>query len=286
MNYTKQDVIEMKELLVDNYYRCLALEAEPEVDDIVYTLKDDKIVAVKYVGHGMLCITDIFDDYDKKFFVTNFGYDLSWEKELLDTSCLLDSFNGIVRVNNVNASECTEVISSEYSGSKSIFNYSWSSYGSNNSTTSVDISNCRVVGCGAFKKFRNIKTLIADNLEEIGDNAFDGCEAIESLNFGKVRTVGKRAFKDMHSLVSIDLSSAEVIGYDAFKGCDKLRRVVLSNKCQKLDDCVFNGLVNLKSIEFKGTKREWDKLVKKPERLRGQTTAEYKLNKMNVNCIA
>lgn len=280
MEYTQQDIIEMKELMVDNYYRCLTLEQEAEVDDIVYTVREDgKIIALKYINSQTLCITDIFDEIDAEMFKFCPAQSLVWDKEVLNTSLLYSGFGKKVYIKDVSAEGCKSVFTSNVTDR-------WSSFEYNDTVTDISLRNCVKIGRFAFRKFVALKSIDVSNVEEVGDSAFKGCKSVTELNLSKAKSIGKRAFEGMTALGKVDLSSAEFVGYDAFNNCTKLKTLILSNKCKKLEDCVFHDLIRLQNIQFKGTKGEWQKLAKNAERLRGESVANYKKNQFKITYLS
>lgn len=278
MEYTREDVVEMQELLRENYLRCLAFEHEEdaEVDNIQYTVQDDKIIANKCVQDANeVVISDIFDMVSSEiFYYSPFLSKLTWEKEELDTSLLRNSWSSGFTGREVVAVDCYKIMNGNYIKHRG-----------NSTVVSVALRNCKVIGSYSFANFMALTDIDLSGVEEIGDGAFKHCDKITSLDASSVTKLGRGVFKYMSGLESIDLTNADILRTDTFRGCSNLKVVKISNKCKKIEKNAFNGLTQLKHIQFEGTKEEWQKLSKNMDTWRGETFAEFKNNKFTASFI-
>ena len=119
------------------------------------------------------------------------------------------------------------------------------------------------IGDHAFAECAHLAVLDltkATALEEIGDNAFEGCELLgygkdNALNLpAELKKVGEKAFYNCKELKAIDFSATKVreLNEYAFYGCAKLESVKLAantklglgvfGKCEKLEQANVEGL--------------------------------------------
>ena len=82
---------------------------------------------------------------------------------------------------------------------------------------------------------------IPNNITSINDSAFDGCSGLKSVTIGNsVTSIGEWAFFDCSGLTSVTIpDSVASIGKWAFYGCS-----------------------SLKYIDYLGTKKQWNNLLK------------------------
>lgn len=276
MEYTREDVLEMKELLKDNYARCLAFQQEPEVDNIYYTMEGDAIVAKScVVDANEVVISDIFDRVEPGIFHTRYRLDkIVWEKEVLDTSLLSGRWGNGYRGSEVVAVDCKELMNSNTD-----------KHSGNSTIKALHLQNCEKLGKHALYSYIGLSSLNLTGVKEIGDNALYSCVKIETLDASAVEKLGRGCFKNMSALKTIDLSNADILRTDLFKGCSNLKIVRISGKCKKIEDRAFNGLTGFKHIQFAGTKEQWAKLSKNMANWRGETFAEFKGNKFVVEFV-
>lgn len=110
---------------------------------------------------------------------------------------------------------------------------------------------------------RNIT--VGDEIIEIGQNAFSGCENLMSITLGnKLKTLGSQAFKGCKNLQEIYSGSLVNIGDHAFEACESLLRVDFKNttslsngifkNCYSLTDCEINSVSEIGSSSFANCK--------------------------------
>ncbi|MDE7094533.1 MAG: leucine-rich repeat domain-containing protein [Oscillospiraceae bacterium] len=95
------------------------------------------------------------------------------------------------------------------------------------------------------------KIIIEDGVTTIGDNAFQGCTALESIVIPDgVITIGNGAFFDCESLVSVKISNCvTTIGDDAFLCCKSLMSVTIPDSVTTIGAYAFFECM-LESIEI------------------------------------
>ena len=139
----------------------------------------------------------------------------------------------------------------------------------------------------AFRAFKNLRSVKADNVTYIGNFAFADCTALNEINFPRVShtvtdaeiqnttphsaDIGKYAFLGCTGLKKIKFNTANVIGEYAFKGCSSLAEIdfpevwkieknafedckslvnVFFEKATKIGNEAFKNCINLEKAEF------------------------------------
>ncbi len=94
------------------------------------------------------------------------------------------------------------------------------------------------IGIGAFKDCTSLKSCgISDTVERIGANAFENCISLKTLFLP---------------------DSLEVIETGLFKNCTSLSTVEARNKLKHIAAGAFEGCTALSSLNFNGTKKQWE----------------------------
>lgn len=95
------------------------------------------------------------------------------------------------------------------------------------------------MGSSQFKHLKSLKTLrFSDYCDEIGSNAFYGCQELTDVDFSNIKKIGSWAFSNCTGLTSVDLSNVEVIENGAFNNCTNLASVKFGDKITKIPDCL------------------------------------------------
>jgi len=99
-----------------------------------------------------------------------------------------------------------------------------------------------VVGCK--------KTVIPNNVTNIGGSAFSGCSALTSITIpNSVTNIGGSAFSECSALTSITIpNSVTSIGESAFSGCSALTSITIPNSVTTIGDGAFGFCSNLTSF--------------------------------------
>ena len=109
----------------------------------------------------------------------------------------------------------------------------------------------RRIGTYALAYCGNIREVsIPNSVTEIGERAFEGCEALERVKLPEgLRAVGDSVFFLCESLRSVAFPEGlEEIGPNAFNGCDGLARITLPRELKRIGDCAFIYCKSLKEI--------------------------------------
>lgn len=108
--------------------------------------------------------------------------------------------------------------------------------------------------------------VIPNGINAIDDYAFSGCENLKSVKIpGSVTYIDRAAFHGCSGLVSITIgNSVTSIGGSAFYNCSGLTNVMIPNSVISIGDYVFKHAKNLESINYLGTKDQWNKIKLKP----------------------
>jgi len=94
-----------------------------------------------------------------------------------------------------------------------------------------------------------LKTLILANVNQIGDDAFNGCYSLKNIHLPNVINIGKRVFYNCSYLDSVNLPLVESIGDNAFALCIGLRVIELP-KLINLENGCFNNCASLSGINL------------------------------------
>lgn len=95
------------------------------------------------------------------------------------------------------------------------------------------------MGSSQFKHLKSLKTLrFSDYCDEIGSNAFYGCQELTDVGFSNIKEIGSWAFWECTGLTSVDLSNVEEISNGAFNSCTNLANVKFGDKITKIPDCL------------------------------------------------
>ena len=114
----------------------------------------------------------------------------------------------------------------------------------------ADLSSATSIGEYAFTYCRDLKTVtLNEDLTEIKQYTFAGCESLEKINLGRVEKIGESAFSECNSLKSVNLLFAQEIGDYAFVYNKALVRVIFSPKGVKVGEGAFSYCEKLTQAE-------------------------------------
>ena len=121
-------------------------------------------------------------------------------------------------------------------------------------------------------------------LTRIGNFAFDGCHSLTTVNFpDNLIQLGNCAFRDCSFLQDVKLpNNLRIMGTNCFKGtaiktieipssmitipqrafdeCYYLETITLPNTIRGIDACAFQNCSGLRSVIYKGTTAEWERI--------------------------
>ncbi len=94
----------------------------------------------------------------------------------------------------------------------------------------IKIANIPTSATGSIPK-KNLKSVIFNSGESIGNNAFSSCTGLTSIEIpSSVTSIGSRAFYGCSGLTSIEIpSSVTSIGYSAFSNCRSLESITVES---------------------------------------------------------
>lgn len=120
-----------------------------------------------------------------------------------------------------------------------------SAYTVNNRFIPVSLKSITITGGNipskAFKGYQFTSVTLPNSLTAIGDNAFEGCNALTSITIP---------------------NSVTGIGNDAFRNCTALTNVTISNKVTSIGNYAFFQCTALKTINYVGTQEQWNAITK------------------------
>lgn len=113
----------------------------------------------------------------------------------------------------------------------------------------ADISSAESLGEYAFSYCRNlVNVVLSDNITEIKQYTFAGCDALKTINLDNVETIGEYAFMEC-GLESVDIKLAETVGDYAFVSNRKLATVKLNEKVNSIGEGAFSYCDPLATVE-------------------------------------
>lgn len=105
-----------------------------------------------------------------------------------------------------------------------------------------------------------LSVVIPASVKEIGSSAFAGCTALTKADIPQgVTEIGAYAFFDCELLRSINIPDGVTqVGYAAFSSCAGLVEVSIGKNVERIDRDAFYGCFNLVTVEYRGTRAEWN----------------------------
>ena len=125
------------------------------------------------------------------------------------------------------------------------------------SLVEITINNIEKIDAHKFKDMSKLETVnLSNNLKEIGESAFSGCNRLSTLNFGELlelECIGSYAFSSCVRLNNLDFSKVKnlvEIGGWAFNNCLSLSSLKLPDSIEIIDFNAFAGCDSLQYNEY------------------------------------
>lgn len=132
------------------------------------------------------------------------------------------------------------------------------------SLTNVTIGNSVTsIGDYAFSGCKNLTSItIPNSVTSIGVGAFSSCSSLTSIEIpNSVTEIDEWTFASCDNLTSVTIpNSVTSIGDSAFIYCYNLTNITIPYSVKSIGDYAFYGCKALKSINYKGTKEEWNNI--------------------------
>ena len=116
-----------------------------------------------------------------------------------------------------------------------------------------------------YMKMYNAKDItIRDGVTSIDSKAFYRCDSLESVTIpSSVTKIDKMAFNNCHNLKNVTiLGGVTSIGDWAFTNCFSLESVTIPDSVTNIGQSAFSYCNNLTSIQYNGTKAQWNAIEK------------------------
>ena len=114
----------------------------------------------------------------------------------------------------------------------------------------AELLSAESVGEYAFAYCRDLTDVVLnENITEIKQYTFAGCEALANIDLSKIVTVGDYAFIENKALAQVDLSAAETVGQYAFVYNDALTNVVLNPNGVEIAEGAFSYCETLQGVD-------------------------------------
>lgn len=117
----------------------------------------------------------------------------------------------------------------------------------------------------AFRSSEQLRSVVLPKgIYGITSYAFFGCPALTHVELpDRLKHIGRRAFSNCSSLTEVFVpDGVRKIEKEAFYCCSSLKRISLPASLEQLQGNVFQGCYKLQTIEFRGTKAQWDAVKK------------------------
>ena len=127
-------------------------------------------------------------------------------------------------------------------------------------------SNIKSIGDYAFVDCFDLKSItIPDSVTSIGGGAFENCRGLKNITISNsVTDIAEYAFASCAGLKNVIIpDSITHIRNATFYYCDSLTNVTLPNSIASIGTLSFAYCYELKEITYKGTKEDWNKIIKR-----------------------
>ena len=117
-----------------------------------------------------------------------------------------------------------------------------------------------VTNVSGFMECDNLKSvIIPDSVTSIDEGAFAYCDNLESITIpNSVTSIGRGAFEGSNLKSIIIPENVTILEKEVFLNCKKLETVIIKGNINSIGENAFSGCTNLTSIDYSGTKAEWN----------------------------
>ena len=126
----------------------------------------------------------------------------------------------------------------------------------------------QIIGTRAFEHCTSLSNIvIPDSVTTIGNSAFENCYSLKSVIIGdSVTSIGDLTFAQCFLLSNVIIGECVTKIEDyAFFTCNALESIVIPESVTSIGDGAFSGCALLKSINYDGTKGQWNAIDKGKE---------------------
>lgn len=160
-----------------------------------------------------------------------------------------------------------EVVIPEYIDGYQVTAIGESAFWAQSKITSVVMSDSVVcIGSEAFSGCRSLKTVtLSASLKTIGRAAFERCESLAEISLPEsLESIGAAAFKGCAALTEVTIPKRVTSIYTAtFENCSALAKITIPSSVTSIGEGAFMNCTNLRSIEFNGTMKQWEAVIKR-----------------------
>ena len=119
----------------------------------------------------------------------------------------------------------------------------------------IDLSTNTTINKELIEKLKKLlieEIILPENIEIIGDEAFEVCESLQEIKLPKeLKTIGYYAFANCKRLKEINLPNGlKEIGFCAFYNCILLEKIEIPSTIEYISPTTFKKCNNLKEIIF------------------------------------
>lgn len=104
---------------------------------------------------------------------------------------------------------------------------------------------------------------LPESVTEIGESSFAGCNKLKEINItNQITKIGIGAFTDCSNLINLKLD-CQIVSFRSFWLCKNLKNVEIGKSVKSLEADLFSGDNKIISINYLGSKEEWNNLFGK-----------------------
>lgn len=133
----------------------------------------------------------------------------------------------------------------------------------------------------------SIKTIdIPNNIKSIDRGAFSNCISLTSVNIpDNVTSIGEEAFRGCASLTSITIPDSIIqLDNEVFAYCRSLVSVTIGSGVKYIYSRVFARCSSLKTVNYRGSKEQWESIWKEYNRSWGTDDWDYDSEIKSIIC--